>query len=289
MAELSFAERDRRYTAVLNSMKEMGLDALLVICDAQIEKKGFLKYLTNYRNVLYNLVAIFPLNGEAKLLVPSQVQVFWASRLSWINNVELEAPNLNECLVRNIKEMGFARSKVGLCSPKIMPADTYNYLIANLPEMELVNATTIIESLRMVKSEEELNNMRETAALADYSFEVVANVLRPGMTERELLAAVDQKLIERGAQDIFHLIQSEPGDLMPFQPKNRRMQKGESVIINNELSGPSGYWAQMVRTAFIGEPTGRTGQMYDELLTIMKKTAVPTDTGDKSARHSRLG
>lgn len=271
MQKLTLEERDARYAAVRAEMKRMGLDAMLVICDAQIEKKGYLKYLTNYRNSLYNLVAIFPLEGEAKMLVPSEVQVFWASRLSWINRVENQTPSLNECLARNIREMGLEKATVGLASPKIMNADTYNYLLRNLPEMTIVDATCIIENLRMVKSPAEIANMRDTAALADYSFQVAAEVLKPGMTERELIAAIDQKLIERGAQDIFHLIQSEPGDLMPFMPKDRPIQEGESVILNNELSGPSGYWSQMVRTLFVGEPKGQTGKMYDDLLAMVNQ------------------
>ena len=286
MVKLTLKERDMRYEAVREEMRRAGLDALLVICDAQIEKKGYLKYLTNYRNTLYNLVAIFPLEGEPKMLVPSEVQVFWASRLSWINRVENEVPNLNECLVKNIKNMGLESAKVGLVSPKIMTADTYNYLQANLPNMTIVDATYIIENLRMVKSADEVANMRDTAALADYSFQVAAQVLKPGMTERELIAAIDRRLIERGAQDIFHLIQSEPGDLMPFMPKDRQIQKGESVILNNELSGPSGYWCQMVRTLFVGEPSGNTGKMYDNLLEMVAKLPAMLVPGTKVSEIS---
>ena len=104
--------------------------------------------------------------------MPSEVQVFWASRLSWIDNVENQVPNLNECLVRNLKELGFDKAVVGLASPKIMSADTYNYLLEHLPEMTLVDATCIIETLRMIKSPAEIANMRDTAALADYSFQI---------------------------------------------------------------------------------------------------------------------
>ena len=75
---LTLQDRDIRYRNLREAMKREGLDAMLVICDAQIEKKGLLKYLTNYRNTLYNLVAVFPLEGTPKLLVPSPVQRIWA-------------------------------------------------------------------------------------------------------------------------------------------------------------------------------------------------------------------
>jgi Xaa-Pro aminopeptidase len=268
---LDLQERDRRYKLVREQMAAQGLDAMLVICSAQIEQKGFLKYLTNYRNTLYNLVAIFPLTGEPKLLVPSPVAKYWAERLSWITDVVEEKPSLNEALVRCIKEMGLAKAKVGLASAKIMPADTYNYLVNNLQDMIITDGTAIIEELRMVKSSDEQELVKETARLADYSFEVLKEILKPGMNEREVIAEIDRRLVIKGAQDIFHLICSKRGDLMPFMPTDRVIQDGDAVIVNTELSGPSGYWIQMVRTAFVGKPAADTSKMYDTLLEIVGK------------------
>lgn len=48
--------------------------------------------------------------------------------------------------------------------------EKYNYLLEYLPEMTFVNATCTIETLRMIKSPAEISNMRDTAALADYSY-----------------------------------------------------------------------------------------------------------------------
>ena len=42
MKKLTLEERDMRYAAVRSEMKRMGLDAMLVICDAQIEKSAIL-------------------------------------------------------------------------------------------------------------------------------------------------------------------------------------------------------------------------------------------------------
>ena len=266
---LDTIERDRRYQLIRERMAAQGLDAMLVIGNAQIEQKGFLKYLTNYRNTLYNLVAIFPRVGDPKLLVPSPVQKYWAERLSWILNVEEEKPSLNEALVRSIEEMGLSKAKVGLASAKIMPADTYNYLAKNLPNMSITDGTVIIEESRMVKSNGEQELVRGTASLANLSFEVLLEVLKPGITERELIAEVDRRLIAGGAQDIFHLICSERGDLMPFMATDRVIRNGDAVIVNTELSGPGGYWIQMVRTAFVGKPATDTDKMYDILIGIV--------------------
>ena len=268
---LTLENRDIRYANLRAAMARENLDAMLVICDAQIEKKGLLKYLTNYRNTLYNLVAIFPLNGEPKLLVPSPVQQVWAARRSWINDVVLEKPALEPVLVKEIQAMGLDKARMGIASLKIMNAHTYTYLVENLPEATFVEASSLIDDLRIIKAEEELELVRETAALAVKSFEYCGEVLKPGMTELELEAQIDAMLLCNGAQDIFHLICSKPGDIMPFVATDRKIEKGDSVILNTELSGPSGYWIQMVRTIFVGKPADEIVEMYKKLLEICNK------------------
>jgi Xaa-Pro aminopeptidase len=143
--------------------------------------------------------------------------------------------------------------------------------VANLPKATIVDATSIIEDLRKIKSPAEQELVKGTACMADLSFKVLAEVLKPGITERELIAEIDRRLICEGAQDIFHLICSKPGDLMPFMPTDRAIQRGDTVILNTELSGMGGYWIQMVRTAFVGEPSGETGKMYDALIGIVNQ------------------
>ena len=265
---LTLQDRDIRYRNLRDSMRKEGLDAMLVICDAQIEKKGLLKYLTNYRNTLYNLVAVFPLEGTPKLLVPSPVQVIWAKRLSWIDDVVLQKPALEPVLVDTIREMGLENAKFGIASLQIMNAYTFGYLKDNLPNASFVEASKLIDDLRVIKTPGELELMRETIDLTIKSFEVLGQELKPGVTEQEVLTKVDSWLVCNGAQDIFHLICSKPGDVMPFIATNRKIEKGDAVIVNTEISGPSGYWCQMVRTAFVGKPTERADKMYEVLQDI---------------------
>lgn len=265
---LDTAEKDKRYTLIREKMASQDLDALIVISSAQINEKGFVKYLTNYRHILYNLVVIFPRSGEARLLVPSPVQKYWAGLLSWIGHVDEEVPSLSEAIARNIKEMGLAKAKLGLINTKIMPAETYLALRESFPEATMVDATSIIEEARMVKSQAELALVRATATLADLSFDVLADVIRPGITEREIVARIDSELISGGAEDIFHLFTSKPGNLFPYAPSDRKIETGDIVILNTELSGPGGYWIQMVRTSFVGKPKPEFQSMYDTLIGI---------------------
>jgi Xaa-Pro aminopeptidase len=265
---LGLEEKDRRYRLVRERMAAQSLDGLIVICNAQITQKGYVKYLTNYRSMLYDLVVIFPIQGEARLLVPSPVQKYWGGILSWIKNIEEQVPNLNESLSRSLREMGLSRGRIGLINTKIISADAYLSLTKDFPDASMVDATPILEEIRMIKSRGEQELVRTAAGLADLSFKVLSETLRPGMTEREIIAEVDRALIAGGAEDIFHLFSSRPGELFPFAPSDRAIEKGDIVILNTELSGPGGYWVQMVRTSFVGKPKIHFERMYDTLIEI---------------------
>jgi len=268
---LDLEERDRRYRLIRGKMAAGGLDALIVVSNSQINQKGFVKYLTNYRHMLYNLVVIFPYEGEAKLLVPSPVQKYWAGILSWIKEIEEQLPSLNEALSRNLKNMGLLKGRLGLINDRTMQADTYLSLIKSFPEASMGDATSIIEETRMIKSRGEQELVRKSAALGDLSFKVLSEILRPGITEREIIGQVDGKLVAGGAEDIFHLFSSRPGNLFPFAPSDRAIEKGDIVILNTELSGPGGYWVQMVRTLFVGRPKIHIERMYDTLMEIRSR------------------
>ena len=260
-------ERLRRYGDIKKRMAEKGLDALIVCNSAQITEKGFVKYLTSFRSVLYNLFIIFPFNGDPKLFVPSPVQEYWAKRLGWISDVEI-IQRRSENLAANLEIMGLSRGKIGIVSRKIMPTDIYLALTEKFPKAAFVEATEIIEDARMSKSAEEQQLVRQAASIADESFAVLAEVCKPGISEREIIGEVDRVLIAKGAEDIFHLLSSDPESLFTYMPSDRKIQKGDTVIMNTELSGPCGYWVQMIRTCFIGKPKNQTEKLFNDLMEI---------------------
>ena len=280
---LDFTERDRRYNLIRSKMESQNIDVLLVISSSQIYEKGFVKYLSNYRHILYNLVIIFPLSGRPILLAPSPLQKYWADRLSWIDNVDEQIPFLSESIIRNIKNIGLEKGNIGLINTKIMPAEEYLSIKEKMLEANIFDATYIIEEARMIKSNAEIDLVKKAAGLADQSFEVLAKIVKPGITEQKIIGAIDDKLIGNGAEDIFHLFLSKPGVLFPYAPSNRKIEEGDIVILNTELSGPGGYWIQMVRTSFVGKPKPEIDNMYNTLINIAKNITSELTPGRKAS------
>lgn len=278
---LDLEERDRRYALVREKMSAEGLDALVVVGNAQMNQKGFVRYLSNYRSIIYNLAVIFPLNGEPRFLVPSPLQNYWAGRCAWIPYIS-QTPKLGEGLTKHIQDMGLSKARIGIINKDIMSAQAHSSLLEEFSDVSWSDATSILEEVRMIKSLKEQELVRSAAALADLSFNVLSEVLKPGRTEREVMAEVDRALLAEGAEDIFHLFSSKKGNLFPYVVTDRVIEKGDIVVMNTELSGPGGYWVQMVRMSFVGDrPKKSLEAMYDALVSVQAEISLQLRPGRK--------
>jgi len=264
---LDLKERDRRYGLLRERMAEQGLDALVVIGNAQINQKGYVKYLTNYRSILYNLVVLFPLKGEPRLLVPSPVQKYWAGLLSWIGQIGGGDTWAERSSRKGAAKHAVVKGKLGLISDTVMPAHVYRSLVSALPDASIVDATSIIEDARMIKTPGEQALVRDSAALADLSFTVMADVLKPGMTERVLIAEIYRALIAAVPRISFISFPRSRGPL-PLCSLRPRHRAGRCSHSEHRAFRPGGYWVQMVRTSFVRAPRADVQRMYEVLMRI---------------------
>jgi len=124
------------------------------------------------------------------------------------------------------------------------------------------SATAAVEEIRRVKTQEELEQIRKAAELADRGYEQFVRVARAGMTEFELVAEVEAFVKAHGAEDNFMLVASGGTEVTAMKPPTaRKLQVGDSVI--TELTPQiNGYYAQICRTLIIGPPSEKQLQSY---------------------------
>jgi Xaa-Pro aminopeptidase len=125
-----------------------------------------------------------------------------------------------------------------------------------------VSATWDVEELRRVKTPREMESIRQAANLADRGYHHFASEIQIGMTEYELVAAVESVLKCNGAEDNFMLIASGGTEVTGMKPPTgRRFQEGDSVT--TELTPQcDGYWAQICRTLVLGEPNAKQREAF---------------------------
>ena len=133
---------------------------------------------------------------------------------------------------------------------------------------ELVPAGGLIAGLRRVKDGEELSRMRRAQAITDETFAAVLDVLRPGVTEREIAARLVYEMMRRGAErpSFDPIVASGANGSMPHAvPGDTVLRRGTFVTMDFGCIY-EGYCSDMTRTVALGEPTEEMCAVYDTVL-----------------------
>ena len=117
-------------------------------------------------------------------------------------------------------------------------------------------AGPVIGSLRMSKSPEEIEALREAGAAIDAVHARVPEWLRAGRTEREVAADIDRAIIEAGhARTDFVIVGSGPNGASPHhEVSDRVIQDGDPVVVDIGGTMPSGYCSDETRMYSVGAP-----------------------------------
>lgn len=138
-----------------------------------------------------------------------------------------------------------------------------------LPERaELVPVEGLVESLRRIKDEHEIELITRATKIADDAFEaLLAGGLR-GRTERELALALEHDMRERGAQgpSFPSIIAAGPHAALPHaQPRPVAIEDGQLVVIDWGAVF-DGYCSDCTRTVAVGEIGPAARDAYELVL-----------------------
>ncbi|MFH7320129.1 M24 family metallopeptidase [Desulfurivibrio sp. D14AmB] len=126
--------------------------------------------------------------------------------------------------------------------------------------IELVPLTGLVEELRQIKSAAELALIEQAVRLNEQVFAEVYGQLRPGLSEREVAALIEETMRRRGAEgpSFPTIVAAGPNGAMPHAvPTERLLAPGEPIIIDMGLK-VGGYCSDMTRTVVLGQPDGQT-------------------------------
>jgi Xaa-Pro aminopeptidase len=273
----SSMERERRKRAMERIMESADLRALLLLGDTNVGNNiyGDFRYFVDNRIIFYRQVAVLFPGSEPVLLAGSAIQRQAASQRSSIRDCR-QSDNLAEDLLRLLKERNISSGKVGV-NLEVLPASWYNFLRQELPGIELVETHEQIFEVRGVPTGEEAELFRACGPLGDGGYEAALRMIRPGVSEYEITAAIEEYARARGAEQHFTLIGSgrfalgdKNGLPLPYSPSHRRIEAGDSVVL--EITPClEGYWTQLVRTVNVGEPNTELEKLYRVTLGALKK------------------
>jgi Xaa-Pro dipeptidase len=278
----SGAEHDRRWTAVRSLMAAQEVETLLVFGSRGAGQE--VQYLSGYP-VSAEALLVVPAAGDPILLVHHYNHVPDARRLSVVEDVRPRGPDAVGAAMAQLNR-GAAWGAVGVAGPLSFQA--HEALAAALgarrPVRDLGPGLT---ALRYRKSNEELALIRRGAALSDGALRALREAARPGVTELDLVAAVEGAYLAEGGSTHIHFVgatsMAKPDLCVPRQyPNGRRLAAGDVVL--TELSAAcDGYYGQVLRTLTVAaEPSETYRRMHEVAAGVYQEVIARIRPGARS-------
>ncbi len=143
-------------------------------------------------------------------------------------------------------------------------------------DVRFINGKPVLEDMRMIKDEEELNNLRMAAKITDESYEELLKFIKPGMKEADIARKMNEIFKEKGADEGFTMVCSGPNSSYPHYNDDQRVIQEKDIIVLDWGCKYNNMCADMSRTVFVGGVTEEERKVYE----IVKASQ---EAGEKSA------
>lgn len=282
MAILSRAVRDSRYHAMRNMMSQLDLDAVAFLTP------DYFFFATNYFLDVAPwerpVVVVVPREGEpfAAMHELSTNHIRMAQELKsiWIDDITLYSehpritqrtwltPQWPQMVARLLAQHGLGKARIGV--------DSTGGPIAQVPRLldgvELVGMERLMRRLRLVKHDEELDQLRKAAALSNFGQERYRENVRPGRFVQELDLAVSAIIAEEACrrhpgEQIEVRVSSGSGP-SSAAPHGDGLKTGATIedghgIVNIVIIRANGIVVENERTWFCGQPNDRQIEAFN--------------------------
>jgi Xaa-Pro aminopeptidase len=211
--------------------------------------------------------AVIKPEGEPLLLVPRHMAEFHF-------DVSADPPKMRVFTEKDEPSQVLAEA-IG-SSPKTIgvnleaPAELVLTLQALYPNANVVLAAELLARVRSIKSEAELDAMREACYLVDQVFQESLKEIRPDLTEYDLAAWIVKRMKELGAVDESFDTAIFPMGTREARPAKERLSRrkiGTDISVSYDFgAGMNGYCSDFGRTIYVGKPSDRFREAYKAVI-----------------------
>jgi Xaa-Pro aminopeptidase len=271
--QISTQELERRWTAVRSAMKDAGIDVLIMQNTNQF-LGGYVKWFTDVPAFNgYPTTVMFPADDamtvinigprmDPKSLLTDLSTKDWALRGVKNRFTAPYFPSLHysksydaELVVNLLSPL--KDCTIGFVGLGHIPAPFHDYLKAHLTMASFTDATDLVDNIKAVKSDEEIELIKRTAAIQDTAFETALQAIEPGKRDFEIMALVQYTVQKLGSEQQLIMAGSAPmGTPCPMLKRhfmNRKIEKGDQFTLMIEVNGPGGLYTELGRTCVLGK------------------------------------
>jgi Xaa-Pro dipeptidase len=252
-------EIGRRYGLIRDAMARDGLDAVIVAGNEYTGFEGAVTYMSGFVIVHRYAYVLLPADGEPSIVFPREATYVGEHGTTWIEDqVFVDRPG--EWLADRVRG-----KRVGVYGlDYVMTVRDYRALE---DVAEIVSWDLGFDHARAVKSELELQSVRDSVRINTEGFWIFLEHFEPGKTEREILAHCEKYFVEEGCGRLTMdmVLVGEGGAALPeFKiAGDYRIARTDMVLPSLEIAGPGGHWVEVSRAICAGDPSDETKQMME--------------------------
>ena len=272
-------ETERRYSVVRGAMDDAGLDAVVVCGSEYTGFEGAVTYLSGFVIVHRYAYVVLPREGEPSIVFPAEARYVGEHGTSWISD-QVFADRPGEWLAERL-----GGTRVGVYG--------LDYVLTVRDFAPLRDAADVVpfdvefDLARAVKSDEELESVRDSVRINTQGFHLFADAYAPGKSAAEVLAPAEEYFVDEGCGRLtmnMVLVGAE------FALARKETKLADFCIPSLEIAGPGGHWVEVSRA--LGTPNAEVGRMleaYVEYFEAAKTALRPGATAHDAHRAVSKG
>ena len=134
-------------------------------------------------------------------------------------------------------------------------------------DFKAVDGKDYIELTRIIKTPEELENLRKSSLIADKAFEEIKKFIKPGVTEKDINDELTRIMMENGADYTWGGIVAVDGNAaLPHYMGNSGVVGKKAIVLMDYGCIYKGMFSDTTRTVFVGRATEREKEIYNIVL-----------------------
>jgi Xaa-Pro dipeptidase len=272
-----------RLALVQQAIRDAGHDAWLVYGDAY--RYGDIAFLGHFLPRVRGALLLVPAVGEPTLLVAVGSRDIPAAKSLTCTDDVRPYTRLPGEAIKLIRERDLADKRIGLLGvEELLAIGDWEQITAALPEARWEAAGDMLARLRAAKDPTELSVLRHTATMVRDALGAAADAIRPGCTERELLAVVDRELRRARAEDVRCLIASGPRASLSLRPPDDRPLARGDVVLLHLAAEYQRYWAEDGRTFVLGAADDELRALADQAARVVQAMGDMARPGESAGK-----
>ena len=288
---ISTAELERRWKLVRAAMSAAKIDVLLMQNNND-HMGGYVRYFTDMPATNgYPNTVVFPRNDEMSVVcqgpfnsseTTAQGDVNWRGVKRIMTTPSYASAHYTKDYDPELAAKAltpYAKGTIGYVGTYQMSYAMLDYIKRAFPGATFVDATDLVDKIKVIKSAEELELVKRAAAMQDGAMRAAFAAVKPGMRDTEVAAVAQHYSQCHGSENGIYLCASMPlGQPSKFANRhlqNRVIQKGDQIALLVEDNGPGGMYTELGRSCVVGVKVPQA--MKDELAFCMESRKVTLD------------